>query len=100
MSPEQARGLPTTTRSDRFSLGLLLYKILAGCAPFDGSTTTDVLIAIVERQPPPLSRIRPTVPSELQRIVTRCLEKNSEQRYQSAEELLADLKEFSDSNHR
>ena len=94
MSPEQARGLPVTPHSDLFSFGVLLYEILAGSAPFEGSTATDILVAIVQHRPPPLCGVRAAIPPELQRVVSRCLEKTIEDRYQSADELLADLKEL------
>jgi Tol biopolymer transport system component/predicted Ser/Thr protein kinase len=91
MSPEQTRGLKLDARTDLFSLGVVLYEMVAGRPPFEGETSSDVLVAILERQPESLAR-RPDVPAELERIIRKALEKDREVRYQHASELRADLK--------
>ena len=88
MSPEQVRGLPLDARSDIFSLGVVLYEMLAGKDPFAKSTQGDVIAAILTENPPPLSG----VPSELQRIITKALQKDKEERYQVSKEMLLDIK--------
>jgi eukaryotic-like serine/threonine-protein kinase len=92
MSPEQARGLKVDARSDLFSLGVLLYEIIAGRRPFEGMTTSDVIAALLTAEPPPLRQHCANAPAELERITEKCLAKDREARYQSAEELIADLK--------
>ena len=75
MSPEQARGLNVDARTDIFSLGVVLYEMLAGRVPFAGETVTDVLASILMVEPPPLSRSAPGVPVELEDVVTKSLRK-------------------------
>jgi serine/threonine protein kinase len=87
MSPEQVRGQSLDARSDIFSLGAVLYEMLTGRGPFDKPTQSDVIAAILT-QTPPLGDL----PPQLQQIVAKALEKNKEQRYQSSQELLFDLK--------
>lgn len=94
MSPEQARGLEVDARTDIFSLGAVLYELVKGQRAFRGDSQMAVLTAILEQDPEPLSDSRPTTPRELQRIVSKCLEKEREQRYGAAQELLADLKQL------
>jgi len=91
MSPEQARGLAVDARSDLFSFGVVLYEMVSGRAAFDAPTTTDVIVAILERDPVPLSRHRANVPSGIQRVVSQCLEKDVARRYESTRVVLADL---------
>src|SRR2546423_7192080 len=92
MSPEQARGLAVDARSDVFSLGAVLYEMLSGRPPFDGETASHVLVGILEKEPLPLADYWPDVPPELQRIVSKTLQKDREERYQSIKDLHLDLK--------
>ncbi len=94
MSPEQARGVPVDLRTDLFSLGAVLYEILSGKAPFEGETQSDLIAEILKSDPPPLSQTALDVPKELEHIVVKALHKNRESRYQSAKELLSDLRAF------
>jgi eukaryotic-like serine/threonine-protein kinase len=91
MSPEHARGLTVDSRSDIFSLGVILYEMVAGVAPFRGTTPNDVLSGILLDQPEPLSSHLAGAPPELERIVRLCLQKQREARYSDAAELRKDL---------
>jgi serine/threonine protein kinase/TolB-like protein/tetratricopeptide (TPR) repeat protein len=91
MSPEQARGLVVDTRSDIFSLGVVLYEMIAGKAPFDGQNASDVIAEILKACPPALSSIAPNVPVEFQAIVEKAMHKERESRYQTITEMLSDL---------
>jgi TolB-like protein/Tfp pilus assembly protein PilF len=92
MSPEQARGQIVDGRSDIFSLGVVLYELVAGRAPFEGASANDVIAAILTKKPPPLSRYSPDVPAELERILSKSLENDKDERYQVVKDLLLDLK--------
>ena len=93
MSPEQAKGKPVDARSDIFSFGVVLYEMLTGKQPFNGENSLDVIGSILNKEPVPLNQLAPDIPRELQRIVEKSLRKDREQRYQTAKDLLIDLKD-------
>jgi serine/threonine protein kinase/tetratricopeptide (TPR) repeat protein len=92
MSPEQARGYEVDARSDVFSLGILLYELIAGRPPFDGETSSDVIAAILTAHPIPVSQRVPELPVELSHIIDKCLRKEREDRYPSMRGFLDDLR--------
>jgi serine/threonine protein kinase/TolB-like protein/Tfp pilus assembly protein PilF len=92
MSPEQARGLRVDERTDIFSFGIVLYEMIAGRAPFGGPTPSDVIVAILDREPQPLAYHLPNASPEMQRIVSKALAKDRDERYQSVKEMIADLR--------
>src|SRR5688572_15022783 len=92
MSPEQARGRDVDARSDIFSLGAVIYEMVAHRRPFEGESPTDILAAILKTEPAPLSHVARQAPAELVRIVNKSLRKDREERYQVVKDLLLDLK--------
>ncbi len=92
MSPEQALGRPLDGRTDLFSLGVVLYEVLAARLPFTGTSATEVIDHILHSEPAAVSRLNPNAPAELERIVRKCMEKDRDRRYQSARELAIDLR--------
>ena len=92
MSPEQMRAGETDARTDLWSLGVVLYEMLTGQTPFAGETTNDSIAAILTKEPPPLADYLASVPPELQRIARKILEKNRDDRYQTARDLMTDIK--------
>ena len=94
MSPEQARGLDVDARTDIWSLGCVLYEMITARQPFGGATMADVLSEILNREPDSLVSHVSEKPREFERIVRRALRKDREQRYQTARDLLIDLKDL------
>jgi serine/threonine protein kinase/Tol biopolymer transport system component len=92
MSPEQARGVDVDERTDIWGLGVVVYEMASGRAPFTGETPTDVVVAIVEREQPPISHHVEGAPPELERIVRKALRKDRNERYQIVKEMAIDLR--------
>jgi Tol biopolymer transport system component len=94
MSPEQAQGQTVDHRSDIFSFGVVLYEMATGNCPFAGEYEAAMMYSIVNEHPAPPSELQQGMPKELERIIFKCLEKQKEDRYQSAEHLLTDVKKL------
>ncbi len=92
MSPEQAKGIAVDRRTDLWSLGAVIYEMITRNEPFGGETPTEIISLILQREPPPLESYVNEAPAELQRIVSKALTKKLDDRYQAAEELVADLR--------
>src|SRR5262249_23036894 len=93
MSPEQLEGKQADSRSDIFSLGAVLFEMVTGRHPFLGDTAATIAAQILMKDPPDIYELAPDTPTEVQRIINKALAKRREDRYQSASELLSDLRE-------
>jgi serine/threonine-protein kinase len=96
ISPEQAQGKPLDKRTDVYSLGVVLYELLAGFPPFKGSNLARILVQLVQEDAKPLRQIDPAIPEDLETLVAKCLEKDPARRYESARDLAEDLDRFLD----
>jgi eukaryotic-like serine/threonine-protein kinase len=92
MSPEQARGLELDARTDIFSIGVVLYEMVAGRRPFDGATISDLIVSILERKPAALATYGREIPETLEWIVSKAMRKEREERYQTAKDMAIDLR--------
>src|SRR6266571_1025459 len=92
MSPEQARGHATDARTDIWSLGVVIYQMVTNHLPFEGSSNSDVIAAILGKEPPPMARYAREVPEALEWITTKALTKDPDERYQTAKEMMVDLR--------
>jgi eukaryotic-like serine/threonine-protein kinase len=93
MSPEQARGKQVNAQSDIFSFGIVLYEMVTGQRAFKGENALDVIGAILHKEPTPLRQLSPELPNEIERIINKTLRKDADARYQTAGDLLTDLKD-------
>jgi serine/threonine protein kinase len=96
MSPEQARGQEVDARCDIFSLGVVVYEMIAGRTPFEGETNSDLIAALLKVEPPPLAQYSADAPAELQNIVSKALCKDADHRYQTIEEMFADIERLNE----
>jgi eukaryotic-like serine/threonine-protein kinase len=94
MPPEQAAGLPVDERADVYSLGAILYHLLAGSRPYDGDASDQVLTRVMKGPPPPLASLQEAIPRDLLAIVTKAMARNPDGRYATAREMAEDLRRF------
>ena len=94
MSPEQTSGRPLDHRTDIFSLGVLLHEMATGRRPFEGSSSAELVSAILRDTPPSVTDVRPDLPSDLARIVRRCLEKDPRHRLQTARDVSNEFRDL------
>ncbi|HTV64339.1 MAG TPA: protein kinase [Bryocella sp.] len=94
LSPEQIEGHPADARSDIFALGAVLYEMVTGRRAFEGKTATSAMAAVLEREPPPISSIQPLTPIALERLIRTCLEKDPDERWQTAHDVKLQLRQI------
>jgi serine/threonine protein kinase/tetratricopeptide (TPR) repeat protein len=99
MAPEQIDGHEVDAHSDLFSFGAVLYEMFTGKRAFDGDSATSVRVAILEHEPPPVSSLQPLLPAAVDDIVRRCLAKDRDERWQTAGDVVRELKRVSDTRH-
>src|SRR5262249_23066607 len=94
MSPEQARGIGADARNDIFSFGVTVYQMATGRHPFSGRTTAETIDSLLNHDPRPIGEILPGAPPAMEWVLSKMLAKDREERYQSAKEVLADLRKL------